>query len=63
MQSVQSKLIFCGETEVYLVISYVNILHIYIIYTDRLCSLLVRVLGYVPKDPVSIPCTTRFSEQ
>jgi hypothetical protein len=31
--------------------------------TDRLCSLVVTVLGYRSKDPVSIPCTTRFSEK
>jgi hypothetical protein len=31
--------------------------------TDRLCGLVVRVLGYRSGDPGSIPGTTRFSEK
>jgi hypothetical protein len=30
---------------------------------DRLCSLVVRVLGYRSGGPGSIPCTTRFSRK
>jgi hypothetical protein len=32
-------------------------------FTDRLCGLVVRVLGYRSGGPGSIPGTTRFSEQ
>jgi hypothetical protein len=32
-------------------------------YHDRLCGLVVRVLGYRSGGPVSIPGTTRFSEK
>jgi hypothetical protein len=35
--------------------------HLYIIH-DRLCGLVVRVLGYRSGGPGSIPGTTRFSE-
>jgi hypothetical protein len=31
--------------------------------SDRLCGLVVRVLGYRPRGPGSIPCATRFSEK
>jgi hypothetical protein len=30
---------------------------------DRLCGLVVRVLGYRSRGPASIPGTTRFSEK
>jgi hypothetical protein len=30
---------------------------------DRLCGLVVRVLGANPEVPSLIPCTTRFSKQ
>jgi hypothetical protein len=33
------------------------------IHIDRLCDLVVRVLGYRSGGPVSIPGTTRFSEK
>jgi hypothetical protein len=32
-------------------------------FFDRLCGLVVRVLGYRSGDPGSIPGTTRFSEK
>jgi hypothetical protein len=32
-------------------------------YVDRLCGLVVRVLGYTFGGPGSIPGTTRFSEK
>jgi hypothetical protein len=37
------------------------ILKIYHDYTDHLCGLVVRVLGYRSGGPGSIPGTTRFS--
>jgi hypothetical protein len=35
----------------------------YILYVERLCSLVVRVPGYKSRDPGSIPDATRFSEK
>jgi hypothetical protein len=32
-------------------------------YMDHLCGLVVRVLGYISKGPVSIPDATTFSEK
>jgi hypothetical protein len=34
-----------------------------VLISDRLCGLVVRVLGYRSRGPGSIPGTTRFSEQ
>jgi hypothetical protein len=39
------------------------IIIIIIIIIDRLCGLVVRVLGYRSGGPGSIPGTTRFSEK
>jgi hypothetical protein len=40
------------------------ILLLRLIHTDdRLCGLVVRVSVYRSRGPVSIPCTTRFSEK
>jgi hypothetical protein len=30
---------------------------------DRLCGLVIRVLGYISRSPGSIPGTTRFSQK
>jgi hypothetical protein len=38
-------------------------LHYLLLITDRLCGLVVRVLGYRSGGPGSIPGTTRFSEK
>jgi hypothetical protein len=37
--------------------------HFPYVFTDRLCGLVVRVLGYRSGGPGSIPGTTRFSEK
>jgi hypothetical protein len=41
----------------------VTIIIIIFIVNDRLCGLVVRVLGYRSGGPSSIPGTTRFSEK
>jgi hypothetical protein len=41
----------------------INIIILVIFQDDRLCGLVVRVLGYRSGSPGSIPGTTRFSEK
>jgi hypothetical protein len=45
------------------VYSYLFIFLFINLFSDRLCGLVVRVLGYRSGGPVSIPGTTRFSEK
>jgi hypothetical protein len=46
-----------------LVCARAKIFHAYNCHCDRLCDLVVRVLGYRFGGPGSIPGTTRFSEK
>jgi hypothetical protein len=43
--------------------THVTVLLFYVFVADRLCGLVVRVLGYRSRGPGSIPGTTRFSEK